>query len=131
MARADAWHDAVAVTTVLIVDDDAAFRRLAGELLEDLGFLVVGEAGDGQQAIAEAARLRPDAVLLDVHMPDTDGFSVARRLTHRQRAPRVLLTSTDASAGSAATLESSGAIGFLAKHELAVTDLRRLLGSAP
>jgi len=131
MARADTWHEAVAVTTVLIVDDDAAFRRLASELLEDLGFSVVGEARDAERAIAQAARLRPDAVLLDVHMPDTDGFSLARRLTRRNRAPRVLLTSTDASAGSAATLESSGAVGFLAKHELAVTDLRRLLGSAP
>jgi two-component system nitrate/nitrite response regulator NarL len=131
MAHADAGYDAVAVTTVLIVDDDAAFRRVASELLEDLGFCVVGAAADGQQAIAEAARLRPDAVLLDVQMPDTDGFSVACQLTRRQGAPRVLLISTDGSAGSAGTLESSGAVGFLAKHELAVTDLRRLLGSAP
>jgi CheY-like chemotaxis protein len=131
MAHADAGYDALAVITVLIVDDDAAFRRIASELLEDLGFFVVGEAADGQQAIAEAARLRPDAVLLDVHMPDTDGFSLACELTRRQRAPRVLLISTDGSAGSAGTLESSGAVGFLAKHELAVTDLRRLLGSAP
>jgi CheY-like chemotaxis protein len=131
MARGDACYDAVAVTTVLIVDDNVAFRRVASELLEDLGFSVVGEAGEGRTAIAEAARLRPDAVLLDVHMPDMDGFSVARQLTRRQRALRVVLTSTDASAGSAATLESSGAVGFLAKHELAATDLRRLLGSAP
>jgi CheY-like chemotaxis protein len=131
MARTGARYDALAVTTVLIVDDDEAFRRVAGELLDGLGFRVVGEARDGAQAIAAAARLHPDAVLLDVHLPDADGFSLARSLTRAVGPLRVLLTSTDAAAGSAAALEASGAVGFVPKHDLVATDLRRLLGSAP
>jgi CheY-like chemotaxis protein len=131
MASAGPRYDAVAVSTVLIVDDDAAFRRVAGELLDGLGFRVVGEARNGEQAIAAAARLRPDAVVLDVHLPDADGFSLARRLTSTLGAPRVLLTSTDAAAGSPAALEASGAVGFVPKLDLVAADLRRLLGPAP
>jgi CheY-like chemotaxis protein len=131
MARTDARYDALAVTTVLIVDDDAAFRRVARELLHGLGFRVVGEARNGEQAIAAAARLRPDAVLLDVHLPDADGLSLARRLTGAVGRPRVLVTSTDTAAVSAAALEASGAVGFVPKLDLVATDLRRLLGSAP
>src|SRR5262249_47718175 len=66
--------------TVLIVDDHEGFRRVARELLEADGVEVVGEAADGESAITEAERLRPQLVLLDVQLPDIDGFEVAARL---------------------------------------------------
>jgi len=66
--------------SALIVDDHAGFRRMARALLEADGFGVVGEAGDGETALIEAARLRPGLVLLDVQLPDLDGFEVAVRL---------------------------------------------------
>src|SRR5262249_5647341 len=66
--------------TVLIVDDHAGFRESARALLEAEGFTVVGDAADGAAAVAAVARLRPDVVLLDVQLPDVDGFAVAGRL---------------------------------------------------
>ena len=72
---------------VLIVDDHPSFRASARVLLEAEGFDVVGEAADGAQAITEAGRLRPEVVLLDVQLPDIDGFDVAARLTGRRRRP--------------------------------------------
>ena len=66
--------------TVLIVDDHEAFRQSASALLEAEGFDVVGQAADGPEAIAEAERLRPEVVLLDIQLPDLDGFAVAERL---------------------------------------------------
>jgi CheY-like chemotaxis protein len=115
--------------TVLLVDDDAPFRRLASELLAGLGYRVIAEAGDGAQALAECDRRRPDAVLLDVNLPDGDGFALARAITGAGGAPRVLLTSTDVTAGSAEAVAESGAVGFVPKGELAVTDLVRYLGA--
>lgn len=64
---------------VLIVDDHVGFRGFARRLLAALGMDVVGEVGDGLAALAEVARVRPDLVLLDVLLPDLDGFEVARR----------------------------------------------------
>ena len=77
--------------TVLIVDDHAPFRGFARRLLEAGGMTVIGEAHDGESAIAAARELDPDLVLLDVMLPDTDGFAVAERLTGRAR---VVLTSS-------------------------------------
>ncbi len=68
--------------TVLIVDDHPSFRASARVLLEAEGFDVIGEAADGTSGIEEASRLRPDLVLLDVQLPDIDGFDVASRLTN-------------------------------------------------
>ncbi|MGZ8695124.1 MAG: response regulator, partial [Gaiellaceae bacterium] len=63
--------------TVLIVDDHPSFRGMARALLESEGFTVIGEAEDGATAIARYRELKPDIVLLDVQLPDTDGFAVA------------------------------------------------------
>src|SRR5215212_12095924 len=82
-------------TRVLIVDDDRSFRRAAAMLLCARGFEVVGEAADGREAIAAIEALQPDAVLLDVHLPDGDGPELARRLSPDGWGPRVLLTSSD------------------------------------
>src|SRR4051794_15342090 len=78
--------------TVLIVDDHAGFRTWAAAVLRGEGYDVIGEAGDGRSAVASADALRPDIVLLDVQLPDVDGFEVARRL--RTSAAAVVLTST-------------------------------------
>jgi CheY-like chemotaxis protein len=66
--------------TVLIVDDHPEFRESASALLEAEGFAVIGEAADGDEAIAAVERLRPQVVLLDIQLPDLDGFAVAERL---------------------------------------------------
>ena len=67
--------------TLLIVDDHAGFRELARALLEAEGFDVVGEAADGESALVASRVLNPDVVLLDVALPDLDGFTVCQRLT--------------------------------------------------
>jgi CheY-like chemotaxis protein len=74
--------------TVLIVDDHEAFRESATALLEAEGFAVVGEAADGGAAITETERLRPQVVLLDIQLPDIDGFAVAERLSAGPDPPR-------------------------------------------
>ena len=112
--------------TVLIVDDDAHFRRVAGELLADRGYRVVGEAGSAANAMAQAEELRPDAVLVDVNLPDGDGLSVAARLSGNG-GPRVLLTSTDASATTGRLVRGSGAAGFVPKADLTNAALDRYL----
>ena len=74
-------------TTALIVDDHPSFRRFAQKLLEAAGFLVVGDAEDGASALAAVRELRPDVVLLDVLLPDTTGFAVAKELAATSDRP--------------------------------------------
>ena len=110
--RAVVCHD-VGVTTVLIVDDHPSFRASAHAMLEADGFEVIGEAEDGESAIEAAARLHPDVVLLDVQLPDIDGFEVARRLTSIDGAPSVVLVSSrDGSATSASSWTAAAHAGF-------------------
>src|SRR6478752_6415783 len=87
-------HDDAVTRTVLIVDDHPSFRATARALLEADGFSVVGEAADGQEALARATELGPDIVLLDVQLPDLDGFEVATRLGANGNAPAVVLVSS-------------------------------------
>ena len=118
------------VRTVLVVDDHAGFRELARTLLEEGGYSVVGEACDGVTALAACRRLRPDAVLLDVHLPDMDGFAVAAALgLERPRAARRPdLGGRGRAVGS--LLRRSGALGFVAKRRWPRTD-QRAVGAAP
>src|SRR2546423_11513963 len=85
--------DDVVPRTVLIVDDHPSFRATARSLLEAEGFSVVGEAADGAEALAKTKELRPDLVLLDVQLPDLDGFEIARRLCSNGSSPAALLVS--------------------------------------
>jgi DNA-binding NarL/FixJ family response regulator len=115
-------------STVLIVDDDPQFRRVVTELLAARGYRVVGEAASAREGLVLASTLRPDAVLLDMNMPDGDGISVATRLSVNG-GPRVLLTSTDAGAATERLIRECGAAGFVAKSDLADTALDRYLGA--
>lgn len=114
--------------TLLIVDDHAEFRRVARTLLEADGFEVVGEAADGTSAIAEAVRLRPQLVLLDVHLPDVDGFVVAERLAALAVPPQVVLTSSRSAGSLRRRLAASPALGFVAKRELSGEALAAFVG---
>ena len=105
--------------SVLIVDDHAVFRRVAWALLEAEGFAVVGEAADGETALTEAARLRPGLVLLDIQLPDLDGFEVAARLAGLADSPAVVLTSSRRPERAAVFVEER-------PHDQAVHHRRRL-----
>jgi DNA-binding NarL/FixJ family response regulator len=114
--------------TVLIVDDHAGFRSFARALLEAEGFEVVGEAGDGATALALAGELAPEVVLLDVALPDTDGFEVCDALLREDAGPAVILTSSRDASSYRRRLERSRARGFIAKSELSGPSLAALAG---
>lgn len=103
---------------VLIVDDHAGFRAAARRVLELEGFDVVGEAASGEAGVEAAAELAPELVLLDVRLPDADGFEVAARMTAGGDAPAVVLTSTRDGSDFGTLVESSGACAFVPKSEL-------------
>ncbi len=113
--------------TVLIVDDHAGFRASARALLEAEGFLVVGEAEDGTTGLARAHELEPDLVVLDVQLPDIDGFDVAARLTANGAAPTVILVSSRDRGDLGVRVADSGAGGFIPKSELSAERIKELL----
>jgi CheY-like chemotaxis protein len=115
---------------VLVVDDHAGFRSFAHRLLSAAGFVVVGEVGNGADAVAASERLRPDAVLLDVQLPDLDGFEVARLLARQQDAPDVVLTSARSlSDFGVERLDGTCARGFVAKSDLSGAALIAVLSA--
>ena len=119
-------HDGPVSQSVLIVDDHEPFRRVVGELLRDSGHHVVGEAATGTQGLEAAARLRPQAVLLDVGLPDMDGFAVAAGLTAGGDGPAIVLTSADPEPDYEALAVRAGARRFVAKADLATLALHDL-----
>ena len=121
-----ATMDSMAVR-VLIVDDHENFRSSARLLLEAEGYEVVGEAGTGAAALTAAAELRPDVILLDVHLPDIDGFDVASRVATSESAPRVVITSSRDASDFGPAIARSGALGFVPKNELSGEALAALL----
>ena len=129
IGRAQGLCHTFLVTTVLIVDDHPSFRATARALLEAEGFSVVGEAVDGSAALRSAGELHPDLVLLDVQLPDTDGFAVAAVLTARANghAPVVVLTSSRDADDFGELVSASGARGFVPKAELSGAALSALL----
>jgi DNA-binding NarL/FixJ family response regulator len=114
--------------TVLIVDDHPSFRQTARALLEAEGYEVVGEAPNGAKAIEEARRLRPDLMLLDVQLPDMDGFAVAEELCANGWSPDIVLTSSRDLTDFGSVVYSCGARGFVPKGELSAEALTALLG---
>jgi len=113
--------------SVLIVDDHVPFRERARALLEDDGFRVIGEAGDGETALQSTRRLRPEVVLLDVQLPGIDGFAVAERLAAGPHPPAVVLISSRGAGAYRRRLRDSPARGFIAKAELTGACLLALL----
>ncbi len=113
--------------TVLIVDDHAGFRSFARVFLQSAGYTVVGEAADGRDALVAIDRLQPDVVLLDVLLPDLDGFEVARQILSGSRRPAVVLTSTRDVGDYGHRVADSGARGFIGKADLSRERLEALL----
>jgi DNA-binding NarL/FixJ family response regulator len=116
--------------SILIVDDHAGFRSMARDLLEAAGFAVVGEAGDGRRALEMAGEARPDIVLLDVQLPDIDGFTVARGLLVGALPPVIVLISTRDAGDYGPRIGASGAAGFILKAELSGDTLRAALAAS-
>jgi DNA-binding NarL/FixJ family response regulator len=113
--------------SVLIVDDHPGFRVQARRLLEREGYRVVGEAGDCSSALEAARSLAPELALVDVCLPDGDGFELASRLTALSEPPAVVLTSSHDAAELEPCISDSGARGFLPKAELSGARIEELL----
>jgi DNA-binding NarL/FixJ family response regulator len=116
---------------VLIVDDHEGFRASARRMLEAEGFDVVAEAGSGAEALQAADAWNPELILLDVYLPDLQGFDVAERLTVNGSAPAIVLTSSHDASDFGPLVERSGARGFIPKSDLSGEALRRLLDEQP
>ena len=114
--------------SILVVDDYGPFRLVVREMLERDGFRVVGEASDGSGAVDGVLALRPDVVLLDVHLPGDDGFMVCERLQALSPAPQVVLTSSHDASDLGPMVEGSN---FIPKSELSGEALRRILDDQP
>jgi DNA-binding NarL/FixJ family response regulator len=115
------------MTTFLIVDDHHAFRKQARALLEYEGLAVVGEAADGQSALDAVQAMQPDVVVLDIGLPDIDGFVVAERIAGSARPPDVVLISSREATTYGSRLEASPAVGFVQKDDLSAAALVQLL----
>jgi DNA-binding NarL/FixJ family response regulator len=130
VSRIPAWssvRDTLDVATILIVDDHPSFRATARAILEADGFEVVGEAEDGASALEAVHRLRPDVVLLDVQLPDMDGFTVATALGSNGYMPTIVLTSSRDAADFGPLVSECGARGFVPKAELSGAALHAVL----
>ena len=115
---------------ILIVDDDTRFLGLAAELLAERGFEVLGKATDAAQALAATIRERPDGILLDINLPERDGFATAAALSEACPSARIVLTSADVRHVAVEILRGCSADAFVPKEELATTDLGDLFRHA-
>lgn len=113
--------------TVLIVDDHPSFRASARRLLEGEGYTVIGEAEDGSAALRASRELGPELILLDVRLPDLDGFAVARRISGRPGAPAVILISSREVDEWGRAVTEAGALGFIPKAQLSAQTIEELL----
>jgi two-component system, NarL family, nitrate/nitrite response regulator NarL len=114
------------VSTILIIDDDPRFRTQAGALLEADGFEVVGQAVDGGSGLHAVESLRPDFVLIDIGLPDIDGFEVARSLAIEGPPPLVVLTSTRDARAYGRRLAEIECLGFIPKERVSGAAIRGL-----
>jgi DNA-binding NarL/FixJ family response regulator len=117
---------ASACRRVLIVDDHPEFGAFAHALLDAEGWDVVGEAADAAEALRAVRELRPELVLLDIQLPDRDGFAVAEELARDPSPPVVVLMSSRQAADYGARLRDARARGFLPKTELSGAALAAL-----
>jgi two-component system chemotaxis response regulator CheY len=114
-------------STVLVVDDRADFRLVARMMLESGGYRVVGEAASGAEALAAAVAGSPEIVLLDVQLPDMDGFAVSRDLRRLVPSTIVVLCSVRDADDYGARVGECGARGFLTKSALSTASFTRLV----
>jgi DNA-binding NarL/FixJ family response regulator len=113
--------------TVLVIDDHAGFRAIARTILEAAGYEVVAEAADGESGLAAAARARPDLALVDIQLPDIDGFEVTRRLLETPSSPSIVLVSSRDRSDFGHLVDTSGAMGFVPKAEISAESLEAVL----
>jgi len=113
----------------LIVDDQPSFCEAARDLLEGQGLTVVGCASSAPEAVGRVRELRPEVVLVDIHLGADSGFDLARRLVQDLDGdtPRIILVSTHDEREFVKLIESSPAVGFIAKTELSAERIYRLL----
>jgi two-component system, NarL family, nitrate/nitrite response regulator NarL len=116
--------------SVLVVDDHDGFRAFARIMLEAAGF-AVAEASTGAAATEAARTVRPELVLLDIQLPDSDGFEVARRLAGQEHRPVIVLTSTREASDYGERIAASPAAGFLPKDQLSGAALHGFLCAGP
>jgi DNA-binding NarL/FixJ family response regulator len=115
------------MTTILIVDDDPRFRAQARDVLEADGFVVIGEAVDGASGLEAARALRPDYVLLDIGLPDVEGFDVAKTLAVNGPPPWVVLTSSRDARAYGRRLANGHSLGFIPKERISGAAIRALV----
>ena len=115
------------MSTILIVDDDARFRTQARDILADDGFVVIGEAADGASGLEAAQTLQPDFVLLDIGLPDLEGFEVARTLAVDGQPPWVVLTSSRDARAYGRRLTNGHSLGFVPKERISGAAIRALV----
>ena len=125
------WEHREVALTVLIVDDHPEFRRAARRLLEAQEFVVLGEAADGAGGMRAAGALQPDIVLLDVMLPDVDGFTVADQMSELARPPVVVLTSSRRRPDFGPRLDQCSARAFVHKGDLSGDVLAGLTSGPP
>ena len=101
-------------TRVIIADDESLIRMDLREMLLNLGYLVVGEVGDGRSAVNLARELRPDVVIMDIKMPDMDGIEAAKTLTEEYIAPVILLTAYS-QRDLVERAKEAGVVGYMVK----------------
>lgn len=116
--------------TVLVVDDHDGFRARMRGLFERHGYRVI-DAADGASAIAGATSGSPDLALLDVHLPDMDGFAVAQELRNGGMRGPILLTSTRVEHDYAERLRTSSADGFIDKADLSIAAITAMVSGRP
>jgi len=101
-------------TRLIIADDESLIRADLREMLTTLGYLVVGEVGDGQSAVNLARELKPDVVIMDIKMPNMDGIEAAKILTEEKIAPVLLLTAYS-QRDLVDRAKEAGVVGYLVK----------------
>ena len=101
-------------TRVIIADDESLIRMDLQEMLLNLGYLVVGEVGDGRSAVSLARELKPDVVIMDIKMPDMDGIDAAKILTEERIAPVILLTAYSQK-DLVERAKEAGVVGYMVK----------------
>jgi DNA-binding NarL/FixJ family response regulator len=120
-------HHGAVRQRVLIIDDHLEFRAQAGALLAAAGYVVIGEAGDGESGVQAARDVSPDVVLLDVQLPDISGFEAAERIRGVPDPPVVILISSRDVGDYGRRIRQSGARAFITKSDLSASRLSAAL----